>query len=92
VPSLKPVDADRLTELLHGHQLVVTTEDHSVIGGLGSLVARTVTDRGLGARIRRIGIQDTWGESAPNQFLLDKYGLSAEKVAEAVREALVGEV
>ena len=52
-------------------------------GGLGGLVAEILTEHEP-RRLVRIGIQDTWGESAPNAFLLDRYGLSPERVAERV--------
>jgi transketolase len=62
----------------------VTIEEHSIVGGLGGLVAEIVA--GADPRpVHRIGIQDTWIESAPNAFLLDKHGLTPERVAERVR-------
>ncbi|WP_426565016.1 transketolase family protein [Angustibacter sp. McL0619] len=88
VPCLKPVDADGLRSLLAGHDLVVTAEEHTVYGGLGGLVAETLTTGGPAPRIERIGINDTWGESAPNDFMLDKYGLSAERISARVMSSL----
>lgn len=85
VPVLKPFDAARLTELLSGRSLVITVEEHSVIGGLGSAVAEVIAERS-GPRLRRIGIDDRYGESAPNDILLDHYGLSVARVAARVRD------
>jgi transketolase len=86
VPTLKPLDPHALLEQLGTPSLVVTVEDHTVIGGLGGLVAEALAEHNNGERrLRRIGIKDVWGESAPNAFLLDKYGLSPERVAESVR-------
>ena len=83
VPSLKPVDGVAIAAAADHVPLVVTVEEHSVFGGLGGLVAEIV-----GAlaprRVVRIGIEDTWGESASNAFLLDRHGLSPERVAERV--------
>ncbi len=62
----------------------MTVEEHSVIGGLGGLVAETLTASENLARLHRIGLADVWTESAPNDYLLDKYGLSAQRVAEQV--------
>ncbi len=90
VPFLKPLDEDGLLHALADHKLIVTVEEHSMIGGLGGLVAETVAQSANLARVHRIGLADTWGESAPNEFLLDKYGLSAGRVAEAVFRILVG--
>jgi len=64
--------------------LVVTVEEHTVIGGLGGLVAEIVTAHEPRPVIR-IGIEDTWGESAPNAWLLERHGLTPERIAERVR-------
>ncbi len=56
---------------------IVTAEDHSIIGGLGGAVAETLAEH-LPTRLRRIGWRDTFGESGPNDALLEKYGLNAE--------------
>ncbi len=87
VPCLKPVDAAAIASAAAEAPLVVTTEEHTVIGGLGSLVAEIVT-RTTPRRVEAIGIDDTWGESAPNAWLLDRFGLTAEKVADRVRRTL----
>ncbi len=88
VPSLKPLDTAALVDLVGGSPLVVTVEEHSVLGGLGGLVAEVLTSVGPAPRIERIGLQDTWGESAGNDFLLDKYGLSPARIAERVQQVL----
>jgi transketolase len=87
VPCLKPVDATAIAVAAAAVPLVVTTEEHTTIGGLGSLVAEVVT-RTNPRRVEAIGIDDSWGESAPNAWLLDRFGLTAEKVAERVRGTL----
>ena len=88
LPSLKPLDDTALVNAVGDVPLVVTVEEHSVLGGLGSLVAEVLTSAGAGRRIERIGLADTWGESAGNDFLLDKHGLSADRVAERVLSLL----
>src|SRR5204863_77570 len=64
--------------------LVVTVEEHTIYGGLGGLVAE-VLSASLPKRVLRIGVEDCWGESAPNDFLLDHYGLSASRIVERIR-------
>lgn len=86
VPMIKPLDESLLLAELAGAPLVVTVEEHSVIGGLGGLVSEIVASEGGGPAVKRIGLADAWSESAPNDFLLDKYGLSPEKVAARVGE------
>jgi transketolase len=88
VPSLKPLDEDALRTALQGHGLIVTTEEHSIYGGLGGLVAEVLTAAGPAPRIERIGVNDTWGESASDDFLLNKHGLSPEKITARVRSLL----
>ncbi|HEV2930541.1 MAG TPA: transketolase C-terminal domain-containing protein, partial [Propionibacteriaceae bacterium] len=88
VPSLKPLDAKALVAAIGAAPQVVTVEEHSVHGGLGGLVAEVLTSAGNSPRIERIGLDDVWGESADNDFLLDKHGLSPERIADRVRNLL----
>ena len=88
VPSLKPLDTAGLVAAIGDSSLVVTVEEHSVYGGLGGLVAEVLTDAGPSPRIERIGLDDDWGESADNAFLLDKHGLSPERIADRVASLL----
>lgn len=88
VPCLKPVDEAALLSALSGPAPIFTIEEHSIIGGLGGLVSELVTSTTLGKTVTRLGLADSWSESAPNAYLLDKYGLSAQRVAEQVRHAL----
>jgi transketolase len=88
VPALKPLDEDALWQQLAGIPRIFTVEEHSVIGGLGDVVSGVLTARGASARQTRIGLADGWAESAPNDFLLDKYGLSPARVAARIAEGL----
>jgi transketolase len=87
VPCLKPLDTAALAALAAGVRLVVTAEEHSVIGGLGGLAAEIVTAH-VPRRVERIGIDDEWGESAPNAWLLERHGLTPAQVAERTRRTL----
>ncbi|MCC2031533.1 transketolase family protein [Microbacterium allomyrinae] len=85
--TLKPLDEPALLGLIGDADHIITVEEHSRIGGLGGLVAELVSAGGRVA-LTRIGLDDRWSESAPNDFLLDKYGLSPERVAESVKASL----
>jgi transketolase len=86
VPVLKPLDGEALLGAIGGHRLVVTVEEHTVIGGVGSAVAELIAEAGdVHPRLRRIGLQDVYGESGPNDALLERYGLSATRVAAQVQ-------
>lgn len=87
VPTIKPLDVDDLARALAGARLVVTTEEHSVLGGLGGLVTEVVTSH-TPIRVERIGVEDEWGESAPNDWLLERHGLTPARIAERVRAVL----
>ncbi len=87
IPTLKPLDAEAICELAAATGAIVTAEDHSIIGGLGSAVAEVLSEH-LPTRMRRVGWQDTYGESGPNDALLEKYGLTPRHVANAGIEVL----
>jgi transketolase len=87
VPSISPLDGAGLVDGVGDAPLVVTAEEHTVQGGLGGLVAETLSARAP-RRVVRIGVEDTWGESAPNAWLLDRHGLTPERVADRVEHEL----
>ncbi len=87
LPTLKPLDLHAIIQLADRTGGIVTAEDHSVIGGLGSAVAETLAEHHP-TPMRRVGWQDIYGESGPNDALLEKYGLNPRHVAAAARELL----
>jgi transketolase len=87
VPTLKPFDVDALVAIAERTGRIVVTEDHSIIGGLGGAVAETLAEHHP-TLMRRVGLRDTFGESGPNDAILEKYGLTARHVADAARSLL----
>jgi transketolase len=87
LPTIKPLDARAIVDAAERTGAVVTAEDHSILGGLGGAVAEVLSEQ-RPTRMRRVGIRDTFGESAPNDELLEKYGLTAKHVAKACRDLL----
>ncbi|HUU61364.1 MAG TPA: transketolase C-terminal domain-containing protein [Acidimicrobiia bacterium] len=83
VPTLKPLDEQGILEAARVTGFVVTTEEHTIIGGLGGAVAELLSDRHP-VPVKRHGLADIFGESGPDGALLEKYGLSAGKTAEAI--------
>ena len=65
--------------------MIVTVEDHKIIGGSGSAVAEVLAEEGYNGKLIRLGLQDTYGESGLGHELYEKYGLSAHKIVERVR-------
>lgn len=89
VPTIKPLNQESFLGLVDsGSGPVITVEEHSILGGLGGLVAEILSDARPGRRVVRLGLADGWSESAPAGFLLDKYGLSPQRVAEQVQGVL----
>lgn len=89
MPTIKPLDDDALVTAARACGYVITIEEQNVLGGLGGAVAEVLSER-YPVPVRRLGIMDCFGESGPNDQLLDKYRLSAARVAEDV-EALLRE-
>jgi transketolase len=90
VPTIKPLDVAAIVAGAQRTGRVITVEEHSVLGGLGSAVAETLSEH-QPTRVNRIGLQDLYPESGPNETLLDKYGLSAAGVAAQVRRLLAAD-
>jgi transketolase len=89
VATIKPLDSAAVLDAARGMRLVVTAENHSVIGGLGSAVAEAMAEAGLGCPLRRVGLRDTFAEgSLDAPFLFKKYGLSAGTIVETIWSAL----
>jgi transketolase len=86
VPVIKPLDAGTILGACEGASAVITAENHSVIGGLGSAVAEALAEAGVGVRLKRVGIEDRFAESGSRPYLFSRYGLSVGRiVAEAWR-------
>lgn len=87
VSSVKPIDEKALRELADGMKGIVTAEEHSLIGGLSSLIHETLHGKSL--PMQSIGIRDRFGQSAHSyEDLLEAYGLTAGHIADAVRDVL----
>ena len=83
IATIKPIDEKLLIEMAKTHEYIVTCEEHSIINGLGSAVCEVLAPYRL-CKVIRIGIEDVFGESGSTAELFDKYGLSADKIAESI--------
>lgn len=86
--SIKPIDTSLIARCARDTGAIVTAEEHSMIGGLGSAVAESSSET-YPVPIRRLGVRDTFGESARDEeidALLEKYGLTTKEIARAVIE------
>ncbi len=89
IHTIKPIDEELIVAAAEKTGRLFTVEEHSVIGGLGSAVAETLSER-RPTRLTRLGIQDEFGVSGPAWDLIHKYGLDAEGIADAVAASLEG--
>jgi transketolase len=87
IHTLKPLDVPLLERAARETGAVVTVEEHSVIGGLGSAVAEALA-RVHPVPMEFVGIQDVFGESGKPDLLWKKYGLTSERIAEAVHRVV----
>ena len=84
--SIKPIDKELLIELANTHHTIYVCEEHNIVGGLFGAVCEVLAQETRTARLLPIGILDTFGESGKPQELMDKYGLSAKRIVERVKE------
>ncbi len=84
--TIKPLDEEAIVKAASETKSIITAEEHSVIGGLGSAVA-SVTSRRCPTRVTMVGVQDRFGQSGKPAELMKEYNLTAADIIEAVRGA-----
>ncbi len=91
ISTLKPFSDQSVLEAIadsrHG---VITMENHTIVGGLGSIIAEKIAEAGLGKKLVRMGLHDTYAHGASKQYLLKKYGMDALALIREV-EAMSGQ-
>ena len=87
IHTIKPIDKDLLIKAAKETKAIVTAEEHSIIGGLGSAVAEIVTEE-YPVPVLKVGIKDTFGESGKPGELLKAYGLTVEAIVEHSKKAI----
>ncbi len=85
--TIKPIDQEIIIQAAKETKGIVTAEEHNIYGGLGSAVAEVVTEHAP-TTVKRVGVNDTFGESGKPDELLEKYGLTKEHIMEKVKEIL----
>ena len=82
-PCVKPIDRNRIRETVRRFPLIVTVEEHNIVGGFGSAVCEEAAAEGASCVIRRVGLSDTFTEVVGDQaYLREYYGISAKAIAE----------
>lgn len=84
IATIKPIDKDLIIEVAKNTNKIVTVEEHSIIGGLGSAVAEVISEN-YPVPLKRIGINDVFGQSGDPTSLLNYYGLTVENIINTVK-------
>lgn len=87
LPTLKPLDEAAIVAAAERTNLVLTVEEHTIIGGLGGAVAETLGEH-RPTKMKRMGLMDVWGASAANEDLIEAYGLAPHHIVAAARDLL----
>lgn len=85
--TIKPLDYDAVLESVRDTGKIITVEDHNILNGLGSAVCEAVAESGEGI-VKRIGIQDQFGQSAPYERLLEMNGITVENIVKTAKNLL----
>ena len=90
VSTLKPLDTEKILQAAARAGTVITAENHSTLGGLGSAVAEALCLSGVSVRLAKIGIPDTFVECGSVTYVVEKYAMTSRHVAEAATNLLAG--
>ncbi len=85
--TIKPLDEEAVLKAIAETGKIITVEDHNILNGLGSAVADIVAENG-GAKMKRVGIQDQFGMSAPYERLLEINGITADNIVEQAKKLM----
>ena len=85
--TIKPLDEEAVMDCIENIGRIITVEDHNILNGLGSAVCELAAEAGKG-KVRRLGIQDQFGMSAPYERLLAMNGVTVENIADSAKALL----
>lgn len=85
MPTIKPIDREIIECAAKETDFILTCEEHSVVGGLGQIVA-SVTSETVPTKVIKLGVNDVFGESATPKELLEKHGLTSENIVRLIKE------
>lgn len=85
IHTIKPLDKETIMASAKKTKKVVTAEEHSIIGGLGSAIAEALAEE-LPTKMRRVGMRDRFGETGEPDELLAKYGMTSDEIVKKIRE------
>lgn len=83
--TIKPIDADLILKKVAGKKAVITFENHSITGGLGSAVAEVLADNGVGIELTRLGVNEQFGQVGTPDFLQKEFKLTADDLKAVIK-------
>ena len=83
--TVKPLDVAMLTKICENYEVIITVEEHSVVGGLGGAVAEATSSWAARPPVHLHGLPDMFGKTGEYEFLLNRYGLTTAGIVEKVR-------
>lgn len=86
--TIKPLDVALLKRAIEGKKLIVSVENHSITGGLGSAVAEVLSEMGCHIPLKRIGVNERFGQVGTPDFLQKEFGLSAEAITNTIKKII----
>lgn len=84
--SLKPIDENLIIESAQTKGAIITVENHSIIGGLGSAVAEVLMEAGIGLPFKRVGINDQFCKGGTTSYLMNKFGIDHNGIEKSGRD------
>lgn len=82
--TIKPLDEKLLIKEAKGKSKIVTIENHSIYGGLGSAVSEVIAENGISVPVKRIGVKEKFGQVGTAEFLQEEFGLTAKQIKETI--------
>ena len=82
--TIKPLDEKLLIKEAKGKSKIVTVENHSIYGGLGSAVSEVIAENGISVPVKRIGVKEKFGQVGTAEFLQEEFGLTAKQIKETI--------
>lgn len=82
--TIKPLDEKLLIKEAKGESKIVTIENHSIYGGLGSAVSEVIAENGISVPVKRIGVKEKFGQVGTAEFLQEEFGLTAKQIKETI--------
>jgi len=84
--TIKPIDKEVILKSANETKFIITVEEHNIIGGLGSAVAEVLAEQGIGIKLHRLGLPDTYSVIGPAEELYHKYLIDADGIVKVARE------